>query len=42
MMVSERRWRNRIMGLEDENGVWREGDEAVEKIAREYYMAIYI
>ena len=30
------------MGLEDENGVWREGDEAVEKIAQEYYMAIYI
>lgn len=29
------------MGLEDENGVWREGDEAVEKIAQEYYTAIY-
>ena len=41
MMVSERRWRNRIMGLEDKNGVWREGDEAVEKIAQEYYTAIY-
>ena len=39
-MASES-WRNRIMGLEDENGVWREGDEAVEKIAQEYYTAIY-
>lgn len=29
------------MGLEDENGVRREGDEAVEKIVQEYYTAIY-
>ena len=42
MMASERHWRNRIMGLEDENGVQREGDEVVEKIAQEYYTAIYI
>ena len=24
------------------DGMWREGDEAVEKIAQEYYTAIYI
>ncbi|KAH7842567.1 hypothetical protein Vadar_006777 [Vaccinium darrowii] len=37
----QRRQQNRLVGLEDRNGQWWEGDQAVKEIALEYFQTIF-
>lgn len=39
--TSQRRWRNRIEGLQNDNGKWQENQENVESIILEYFKGIF-
>ena len=40
-LASQRRQKNRIMGLEDNSGVWQRSDEDIQSIVLNYFSSIY-
>ena len=40
-IASQRTQKNRIMGLEDNNGVWQGSDEDIQSIVLNYFSSIY-
>ena len=39
--ASQCKWKNKILGLEDDMGVLREDEKDIEKIALDYFSAIF-
>ena len=40
-IASQRRWKNRIVGLQNLEGAWQEDQKSIEGIIMEYFVAIF-